>query len=178
MALQFQARLAVVGLVAFAVTLAGCAAATQQASGSPPAPSATATAAPTPTPAPEYQAYHDLAVGDCFDPVSDMDDDSLLAGRMLDCDEPHLMQVFGTEMLNGPAGTPYPGDSEVDRQAWDACQSAFEEFVGVRYDDSRLNATYYWPPSESWLAGDRVVLCVIEASVASPLTRSVEGSEL
>jgi hypothetical protein len=178
MSVQIHVRLLAVAVVGLAVTLGGCGGTTQQNSDNPSSPTPSQTAEPTPTPAPEYQAFEDLEVGDCFDPVRDMDDDSLLAGMMLDCEEPHLMQVFGIEMLNAPAGQPYPGEAEVDQQAWDACLPAFEEFVGIAFDDSKLSASYYWPTPESWLAGDRSVLCLIEATVASSLTRSVEGSEL
>src|SRR5437588_7999656 len=47
---------------------------------------------PTATPKPQYQAPGDLAVGDCFDPITDREDQSLLAAMIRRCDEPHLME--------------------------------------------------------------------------------------
>lgn len=168
-------RIALVGL---AVTIGGCGG---PASGSPGAQSAETpipTQTQTPTPVPEYQAEWDLVVGDCFDPIADSDDESLLAARMRACDEPHLMEVIGLPTFDEPLGEAYPGEDEVDRRSEEACLSEFSEYVGVDYEDSRLGAAFYYPTSESWPGGDRTVLCVVESSEASPLTRSVEGSEL
>jgi hypothetical protein len=127
---------------------------------------------------PEYQAYEDLVVGDCFDPIADNDDDSLLAGQIRACDSRHLMEVVGTPDFEEPLGEPYPGIPEIDRRAEEACRLAFREYVGVDFDDSRLAATFYSPPEEFWLAGDRSILCVVTSTTAGPLTRSVEGLEL
>jgi hypothetical protein len=178
MSIQSHVRLLAVAVVGLAVTLVGCGGTTQQNSDNPSSPTPSQTAEPTPTPAPEYQSYADLAVGDCFDPVADIDDETLLAGIMRDCDEPHIMQVFGRSTFDEPLGEPYPGDDDIDRRGLATCEAAFEKFVGIPFDDSRLGASYYTPWSETWLAGDRNILCVIEATEASPLTRSVEGSEL
>lgn len=166
----------VVALVVLAAALGGC--------GSSPSasvvesPVETLTPMPTPTPVPEYQAEFDLAVGDCFDPIADSDDQSFLAAQMRACDEPHLMEVIGLPTLDDPLDAAYPGQAEVDRRSEDLCLAAFAEYVGVDYEDSRLGAAYYDPTSESWATGDRLILCVVESTPAAPLTRSVEGSEL
>jgi hypothetical protein len=164
-----------VALICIAVALTGCGGTSQQSSAATPTASPTESAEPTPTPAPEYQASYQLAVGDCFDPVADMDDQTLLAALMRDCNEPHLMQVFGIGTMNDPIGAPYPPTDEVDQLTASICEPAFEDFVGVPYQDSRLSATYYSPSEDSWQFGDRAVMCVIEASEAAPLTISAEG---
>jgi hypothetical protein len=168
-------RVTVVALITIAIALTGCGGTSQQSASAAPTASPTMSPEPTATAAPEYQATYQLAVGDCFDPVADMDDQILLAGLMRDCDEPHLMQVFGHGTISDPIGAPYPQGDEVDQQTASICEPAFKEFVGVPYEDSRLSATYYSPSEDSWQFGDRAVMCVIEASEASPLTRSVEG---
>jgi hypothetical protein len=87
------------------------------------------------------------------------------------------MEVVGAPALDQPLGETYPGDDEVGRQAEEVCLSAFEEFVGVDYDNSRLDVTYYAPSPETWACGDRRIVCVVEATQAAPLTRSVQGSK-
>jgi len=168
----------IIVLAGLAVMLGGCGGQPSATGVASSVETPTPTPMPTPTPVPEYQAEWDLAVGDCFDPIADSDDQTLLAALMRACDEPHLMEVIGLPTLDDPLDAPYPGEADLDPRTEDACISAFSEYVGVEFEDSRLGAAYYNPSRESWATGDRGILCVVESSVASPLTRSVEGSEL
>ncbi len=146
------------------------------------APTPSAAASPTPSAggspaaaAREYQAPEDLEEGQCFSPILDADDDFLLAAILRRCDEPHRAEVFAIERLEGNAGTPYPGDEAIDEQADAACDRAFEAYVGIPYDESRLRAIFYAPTEQTWPGGDRRVTCVVEAG-GEPLTASVRGS--
>lgn len=141
---------------------------------SSPTPAPTETAAPTP----EYRDPFSLAVGDCFNPIYDSATDDFLAGSIVSCDVPHRMEFFGTLVLEGAPDDPYPGLGETDAQAIEGCDAAFEEYVGVAQEDSRLVYAYWYPSEETWALGDRTVLCAVEGSEASPLIRSVEGSGL
>jgi hypothetical protein len=149
------------------------------ASAAPSASAAPASPAPSPVrstaPAREYQAPEDLEAGQCYSPILDEDDDFLLAAILRRCDEPHRAEVVGIERLPGNAGTPYPGDDRIDQQAEAACDEAFEAYVGIPYDESRLRAVFYAPTERTWPGGDRRVTCVVE-SEARALTATVRGT--
>lgn len=134
------------------------------------------TTAPEPTEPPEYQATEDLRVGDCYEPVEDADDQTLLAAIVVPCEEPHLNEVFGLGDLAGGADAPFPGLDAVDDDAIDLCDAAFDSYVGVALDNSRYSYVYYTPTEESWAGGDRVVMCSVEDG-GRPIEGSVEGTE-
>ena len=145
---------------------------TPSASGAPASAGPSAVTSPAPR---EYQAPEDLEVGQCYSPILDEDDDFLLAAIIRPCEEPHRAEVVGIERLPGNAGSPYPGDDAIDRQAEAACDRAFEAYVGVPYDESRLRAVFYAPTERTWPGGDRRVTCVVEAG-RQALTATVRGT--
>ena len=138
-----------------------------------PSPSA---ATETPSREPVYQATEDLRIGDCYDPVEDADDGSLLAAIIVPCEEPHRAEIFGLEDLPGGPDAPFPGVVAVDDEAIDLCDAAFEAYVGVALDNSRYSYVYYTPTDQSWAGGDRVVMCSVDDR-GRPIAGSVEGSE-
>src|SRR5205085_10000897 len=91
-------------------------------------------ASPTATPSPQYQAPGDLAVGDCFDPINDHDDQSLLAAIVRRCDEPHLMEAIGVPLLPDAASAPFPGTATLDRESEALCRTEFARYVGIDVD--------------------------------------------
>ncbi len=133
-----------------------------------------ASARPTSTQEPEYQAPEDLAVGDCFDPVVDSDDDFLLAAIVRPCAQPHRAEVFGVEELEGGSTAAYPGGSEVSAQAETLCDAAFETYIGIDFDDSRYAYTFYTPSEATWLGGDRGVMCAVDDD-GDPISGSLKG---
>ena len=134
------------------------------------------TTAPGPTEPPEYQATEDLRVGDCYEPVEDADDQTLLAAIIVPCEQPHPNEVFGLGDLAGGPDAPFPGVDPVDDDAIELCDSAFESYVGVALDNSRYSYVYYTPTEESWAGGDRVVMCSVEDG-GRLIEGSVEGTE-
>jgi Septum formation len=149
--------------------------------GPKPSPSVAASspaASPTATPKPQYQAPGDLAAGDCFDPIRDREDQSLLAAIIRRCDEPHLMESIGVATLPYPASAPFPDSSTLDQQSEALCRTEFATYVGIELNDSQLQASYYEPTERTWAGGDRIVLCVVEANEVSPLTKSVKDSRI
>ena len=166
-----------IGLLVVAVAAVGIAA-FAMSNGDPDAmasASPTSGALATPEPSPLYDYTDDAEVGTCYDPIVDKDDDALLALRLRDCDEPHLAQVVGQERITGGPTAPWPGQDAVDADAEQLCLEAFEDFVGIAYEDSQLSGSYISPNEQSWAGGDRAVLCSVEATRAGPLTESVEG---
>jgi hypothetical protein len=181
-----------VAIIAVVAVAGGCGTATPSPStpsavpvSSPPGtadPSAAPSAAPdrTATPAPSrevfYQATEDLRVGDCYEPVEDADDQTLLAAIIVPCEQPHPNEVFGLGDLAGGPDAPFPGVDPVDDDAIELCDSAFESYVGVALDNSRYSYVYYTPTEESWAGGDRVVMCSVEDG-GRLIEGSVEGTE-
>ena len=146
--------------------------------------SAPPTASPDPEPTategstdpPTYQATEDLRVGDCYEPVEDADDQTLLAAIIVPCEQPHPNEVFGLGDLAGDADAPFPGVESVDDDAIDLCDAAFDSYVGVALDNSRYSYVYYTPTEESWAGGDRVVMCSVEDG-GRLIEGSVQGTE-
>ena len=135
-----------------------------------PTPAATATATPEPTPTaqpepagePVYQSIEDVEIGQCFMAIRDVDDESVLAASIVDCAEPHDSELFALELLEGAPDAPYPGDQALDDPAIELCDAAFEAYVGVDYQDSVYEYSYFTPSEATWAIGDREVICVIE----------------
>ncbi len=145
---------------------------------SSPLASAPASASPSggaPGGSPAYESPEDLAVGDCYDPILDGDDDQLLAAVMLPCAGPHRHEVFGLVDVAGAPTAPFPGSTDLDAEAQDLCDAAFEAYVGIDFDRSALGYVYYTPTEATWLAGDRAVLCVVEDG-DRPIEGSVKGA--
>jgi hypothetical protein len=89
-----------------------------------------------------------------------------------DCASPHDREVYYSAPL--PADS-WPGEHEVDLDADDVCYSAFEDYVGLSYEDSDYDYTFYAPAEPEWRAGDRTVVCVVTPA-DSYLVGTVKGS--
>ncbi len=111
--------------------------------------------APTVPTVPEEVDVYKLEVGDCMVQVPEGD---VLTVPVVPCSEPHGEEIFAAVSL--PEGD-FPGDDAILAQADEFCFGEFENFVGLSYEESVLDFTYFHPNEESWLDGDRVVLCAI-----------------
>lgn len=110
-----------------------------------------------------------LQVGQCLDDVSSgfITDDNLV-----DCSRPHTYEVFGDVPL--PDGT-FPGEDRIDTTAQQSCDAAFTSYVGTPYDQSTLDYSYVGPSSDTWVAGDRQIACLL-TDPAGQTTGSLAGS--
>ena len=104
---------------------------------------------------PEEVGVYKLEVGDCFAEVPEGD---VLTVPVVPCAEPHADEVFAQTSL--PGGD-FPGDDAIFAQADEFCIAEFNSFVGLSYEQSVLDYTYFYPTEESWLEGDRAVTCTI-----------------
>jgi hypothetical protein len=114
------------------------------------------------------ESVMDIALGDCLS-------DETGTGEVTDvplvpCTEPHSSEVFHT--YDVPDGD-FPGD--FTQVADEQCLPAFEEFVGLPYDQSVLEATTLEPTAESWADGDRELVCII-VDPAGDVTGSLQGA--
>jgi hypothetical protein len=118
---------------------------------------------------------NDLEVGDCVAGDVRTKDDEV---RVVDCDEEHVVQAFGS--VEAPDGD-FPGDEELAAIGYDACQQGdlFETFVGIPYvESSRIWASWLVPDADDWEDGDRTVVCVAHTEDHDPTTGSYEGAGL
>ncbi len=124
-------------------------------------------AAPSPQPRaaePEKVALTRLRVGDCYDSAEiaglDDGDDTVDASVVTrtPCARPHDLQLYAVIALEGDD---YPGDAAVEAAAR-GCRARFEKFVGIPYDDSRLDYVSVYPVQETWeRQGDRTITCSV-----------------
>lgn len=94
-----------------------------------------------------------IRLGDCFDEPSADEVYNLTA---IPCAQPHDNEVYHLFDLEGGA---FPGDAAIDESGTAGCLEAFEEFIGVAYDDSEIYFSYFVPTEDSWRDGDREVIC-------------------
>ncbi|MBN9606527.1 MAG: septum formation family protein [Actinomycetales bacterium] len=100
----------------------------------------------------------DVAVGDCMN-EPDGSSDVVETVPIVPCSQPHAYEAFASFRLDDGA---FPGKDAVIAQADRDCTQAFPDFVGVAYEASTLDVTYYYPTEESWNGlGDREILCLI-----------------
>jgi hypothetical protein len=97
-----------------------------------------------------------LEVGDCMDDYGTSDD--ITSVPIVDCDEEHDAEVYAVEDIDSDS---YPGDSAVSDEAEAICLDAWEDFVGISYEDSLLNFSTLTPSEQSWGLGDKEVVCTI-----------------
>ena len=101
-----------------------------------------------------------LRVGDCFD---NEDGSSSIEGEVssipvVPCDEPHDNEAYYSFDLEG---TEYPGDDAITTAGDEGCYDQYDNFVGINYESSTLYYSFISPTEQSWLQGDREILCLI-----------------
>jgi hypothetical protein len=109
-------------------------------------------------------------VGDC---IFEIPEGESFTVPVVPCSEPHGHEIFAAVSL--PEGD-FPGDDALFAQADEFCIAEFGSFVGLSYEESVLDFTYYHPSEESWLDGDRVVTCTIY-DPGGQVTGSLRGIE-
>jgi hypothetical protein len=77
----------------------------------------------------------------------------------------------------GGEGAPYPGDETIGSYADDHCIAAFEDFVGIAYQQSTLDYAIVHPDAASWKAGDRQVACVLHDADFIPLLGTMKDAK-
>ena len=114
-------------------------------------------------------SFVDLEVGDCFDLPSPDDEGGtvdVLAVELVDCDEPHDVEVVavGDLRAGGDGDDEYPGFEAVDQAAAAAC-------AGTAIDSDRVGVVPVAPTEGTWTSFDGRYACL--AIGAGPLVGSV-----
>jgi Septum formation len=114
------------------------------------------------------ESVFDVSVGDCMT-------DQASAGEVSDvpvvpCEQPHASEVFHTYEVPGDT---FPGD--FTQITTEQCMPAFQQFVGMAYEQSALEVTTLEPTSQTWAEGDRELVCII-VDPAGNVTGSLQGA--
>ncbi len=54
-----------------------------------------------------------------------------------------------------------PAEDEINAQGEAGCVEAFTAFVGIPFNESELQYSFYLPTETSWPQGDRRILCEV-----------------
>ena len=112
-----------------------------------------------------------LEVGSCMNDYGS--ETEITSVPIVDCAEPHDTEIYASSNISGDE---YPGLEAVQTEADDVCYAAFEDFVGLPYDESLLYYSTLYPSDESWSGGDREILCGISKYDDSENIVKVTGS--
>lgn len=124
----------------------------------------------------EDQDINALAVGDCLNEMSTEVDDSVSSAPIIDCSEPHDLEVYHGGFLD--SGLDYPGREELIEMVDEQCLGTFQTFVGTSYEESALVFQTLFPMEEGWEMGDREYLCLISQMDGSQTTGTLAQSNL
>lgn len=114
----------------------------------------------------------DLQVGDCFNGDPGW---TRANAEVVDCSTPHDQQIVGIVPYSSADGA-FPGEAAIDQLGEETCYDAFEDFVGIGFQESRWYMTSWMPTPETWAAGSRVIICALHAEDESPIVGSMEGA--
>jgi Septum formation len=110
-------------------------------------------------------------VGDC---LNDKGGEFTADVVVISCTSPHAREVFAAGKLD--PGT-YNKDYVISR-AEKYCKDKFKLYVGISYDDSKLDVKYIYPLASSWNLGDRSVTCLVNDPAHSKTSASAKGSKI
>jgi hypothetical protein len=114
-----------------------------------------------------FTLWSDFELGKCYDSFEFLPDRK---AKAVECSEPHEVEVFFATEFDG-ANVKALGDF-----AWEKCQGAFSDYVGVSEVDSVFAFALYYPNEDEFAAGVRAVSCAIKMPDDSPTSGSAKGS--
>jgi hypothetical protein len=103
----------------------------------------------------DAQDIFTIEVGDCINDSAA--GESVTTVPTVDCAELHDSEAYKSIILDDKE---FPGADVIQTAADDGCSAAFEDFIGLSYDESIVNLNYYYPTAQTWLTGDREILCL------------------
>jgi hypothetical protein len=116
-----------------------------------------------------------LALGDCFDSASGQGVIDEIP--RVDCATPHDFEVYAVPLMTQDE---FPGDGDTASESDARCGAAFEDFLGVGFDEAYAAGAYdyttLYPTEESWALGDREIVCAITALDADGAIVKTTGS--
>ncbi len=110
----------------------------------------------TPTAANDHADVFSIKVGDCLNDATASG--TVTTAPIVPCNKPHDSEAYtSVTMKDGD----FPGADAVKAQADQGCGDAFSGFIGIPFNDSKLDISYYYPTADSWANGDREILCTV-----------------
>ena len=113
----------------------------------------------TATPSPAATSAFQVEVGECFNVPDDGTTESVTRVEKVACSEPHTFEAFKSSRLT--TYDSFPGTKAIKTEATGACTDTFQEFTGDTPRASIFQLKWFVPDEESWLRGDREVLCLV-----------------
>lgn len=110
----------------------------------------------------------ELETGQCF---NEPDSEEVLDVEIVDCSEPHDLEVYRTSELPDQTFDP----DVIDSASFEICLDGFDGFVGTPYADSELDIYYLIPSEASWSDGDREVVCAVYDLSGDQLSGTAEN---
>lgn len=120
------------------------------------------------------ESVFNAEVGECVESISD------LTGNISelpesDCTEEHEGEIFFLFEHEGDDDD-FPGESALQDEAGEECTGdAFEDYMGVSYQETTIDIALISPSSQSWGQGDRETICVA-AVPGETVDESFEGN--
>lgn len=110
-----------------------------------------------------------IGVGDCLNDGSAEGEVSTV--KTVPCTEPHDSEAYASIIMDDAS---FPGVQAAQDRAELECTAEFSAFVGLDYESSTYNFSYYYPTESSWGQGDREILCLI-VDPAGKTTGTLQG---
>ena len=116
----------------------------------------------------------DLKVGTCFDNEGEANEEVVSTIPIRNCNQPHDNEVFYVFKL--PDAPSYQASEDSINAELDKCADAFNDYVGVDYQESLYELSEFTPTPESWADGDREIVCFLYDPSGDKISESVKGS--
>jgi len=123
-----------------------------------------------------------ILAGQCLDPLPDPQQQTF-AALVIPCEDPHTYEVYAQAKIDlgaTPTGSSagYPGALAVANGAEAQCVGVFDQFMGVKWEESEYDIQTWWPSEQSWVTKkDRTILCAVYRVTGGKTKGSVRGSE-
>ena len=114
--------------------------------------------------------WEDLKAGMCLRTAPE----SALDMPVVDCRAAHEDEVITRTVMAGPSN--WPGDEVIDTSADTKCRTAFATYVGIGYDDSRLELDFWTVDPDGWRDGGRTLVCLVYDPSDPTLTGALKGT--
>ncbi len=121
---------------------------------------------------------NELVAGQCLNEPNFEDMELIVFSvSIVDCAEPHDVEITEVFDLTDEPGAAYPGDTAMYHAALPRCEKTFAKYVGEDYYSSALEIGVYYPMEAAWQKyDDRRVVCHVFDPSLEQLTGSMAGT--
>ena len=133
--------------------------------------SSTATQQARPLSKPKRVYWEDLKPGMCVRSPHQ----PAISVTVVDCRAGHDEEVMARTALARSAA--WPGDVAGQAAVEDRCRAAFTAYIGIGFDDSRLEMDSLTTDKSGWRSGDHRLICLVLDPANAHLTRALRGSQ-